>query len=168
MLRFLLRNCPALLCFASGFVWEVRGYGIAAIFVKHVAIRRAHCIFTDCGALQDGGRTAARPSKCGAHGGRKVVHMTPCFKCRCGTFVAFSVTSTVPSFVFVFHSFNIFLLQTSRHHLLLHRSPVTPSPHHHGHRLLPHHLLVTTTAGRGGRAREGEGGGGGGGGEEWI
>ena len=39
--------------------------------------------------------TAVRPSECGAHGGRKVVHITPCFQVplRC-VFVALFLTRT--------------------------------------------------------------------------
>ena len=44
-------------------------------------------------------RTVARPSKCSAFGGRKMVHMAPFFKCRCGTFVAFFLTRTIYTYI---------------------------------------------------------------------
>ena len=62
------------------------GYGIAALFAKHAAIRRTRRIFTAKSATIEGlrrftrRRTATRPSKCGAHGGRKSVHMAPRFQ----------------------------------------------------------------------------------------
>ena len=101
--HFSIRNRVALLWF----VRKAPGYGTAAIFAeraaifaKHrnsantqqfgerAAIRRTrsnsanaphfHC--KRCRNLQDGGRTAARPSKCSAFGVRKVAHMPPCFQ----------------------------------------------------------------------------------------
>ena len=86
MCHSLIRNCAALLWF----VREAPGYGIASFFAKCAAIRRTCCIFTaKCASILvlrcfTRQCTAARPSKCGTFGGRKVAHMLPCFQGRRG------------------------------------------------------------------------------------
>ena len=58
----------------------------SAIFAKRTTIRQTRFIFIAKSAAILGlqhftrRRTAARPSKCGAHGGRNAVHMLPCFQ----------------------------------------------------------------------------------------
>ena len=83
---FLTRKLAALLWFGSGFVHKVPGYGIAALFAKHAAIQQMRHISTAKGTAILGlwrftrRRTAVRPSKCGAHSGRRAAHMPPCFQ----------------------------------------------------------------------------------------
>ena len=86
VLCFLIRKRATLLWFASGFVREALGYGIVTLFAKRSAIQRTRRIFTTkVVAIQElrrftRRRTAARPSKCGTFGGRKAVHVPPCFQ----------------------------------------------------------------------------------------
>ena len=71
---------------SSGFVWEAPECGIAVLFAKRTTIWQTRRIFTAKGvtilALRRFTRrhTAAQPSKCGTHGGKKATHMTPCFQ----------------------------------------------------------------------------------------
>ena len=73
---------------------ESARYGFAALFAKRGAIRQTHRIFTAKSTVIELRRfarrrftrrrftrqhTTARPSKCGAHGGRKAVHMVAHF-----------------------------------------------------------------------------------------
>ena len=113
--RNLIRKYAALLWFASGFCAGSSGYGIAAIFAeratifaKHDAIRRTQCIFTAKRAAIlelrrfTRRRTAARPSKCSAHGGRKAAHMVPRFQvppwCVCCILLTYTIRTYVQLF----------------------------------------------------------------------
>ena len=52
------------------------GYGIAAVLPNASHFHGKKCRYPRIAALY---KTVAWPSKCGAHGGRKVAHMAACF-----------------------------------------------------------------------------------------